>query len=171
MAIDCLGYGGSSKPTDPKLYTLRGMADDVIEILDNKGVVEVIPIGHDWGSPIAQRIYNYHPERVQGLATVGYPYHPGSGLPFDLDETLQHSFDLYGYGFCWYFKLFAADDGAEILNSTSKACGVFVMQEAPPSGSRRSAKKTAFETSCSAINVCLFNHMQTEGRKTPSSRA
>lgn len=117
IALDCLGYGGSSKPRDPGYYILRDMAEDVIEILNKEGVGKVIALGHDWGVPLGQRVYNYHPERVKGLVTVGFPYHPGPGLPFDLDSTLQKSIERFGYGLYWHFKLLSANDGAEILNT------------------------------------------------------
>lgn len=45
---DLLGYGGTDKPTDAKLYGLKGMAGDVKEILEKEHVDSVVVVGHDW---------------------------------------------------------------------------------------------------------------------------
>lgn len=46
---DLLGYGGTSKPTDPKDYEIKGMTDDVMEIFKMEGIEsKIIPMGHDW---------------------------------------------------------------------------------------------------------------------------
>ena len=46
---DLLGYGGTSKPTDPASYEIKGMVQDVTEICKAEGVEEsILPIGHDW---------------------------------------------------------------------------------------------------------------------------
>lgn len=49
---DMLGYGGTDKPTDAKLYGGNGLARDIIDIMDKEKVgVEGKPataIGHDW---------------------------------------------------------------------------------------------------------------------------
>lgn len=49
IAPDLLGYGGSSKPLDVGVYTGKGMAGDVYELLKSEGVVEgVFGVAHDW---------------------------------------------------------------------------------------------------------------------------
>lgn len=47
---DLLGYGGSSKPTDPKEFEISAMVSDVMEIVKAEGVDQqgIIPMGHDW---------------------------------------------------------------------------------------------------------------------------
>ena len=51
LLVDLLGFGGSSKPTDPPNYNYKQQADSIAQILDEEGVgSNVIPIGHDWGS-------------------------------------------------------------------------------------------------------------------------
>jgi soluble epoxide hydrolase / lipid-phosphate phosphatase len=115
IAIDCLGYGGTDKPTDYKLYDFQKMIGDFVEILDKESVDKVISVGHDWGALPAQRLYNFHPERVLGVITVSVAYFP-PGPPFDLDQNLEATKQLFGYGTYWYWKLFTADDGPNILN-------------------------------------------------------
>lgn len=55
---DLLGYGGTSKPTDPKAYAYNLMTKDILEILDVEGVSKVISLGHDHGVGSASRFYN-----------------------------------------------------------------------------------------------------------------
>lgn len=46
---DLLGYGGTSKPTNPKDYQIKGMTDDVMEIFKAENITSpIIPMGHDW---------------------------------------------------------------------------------------------------------------------------
>ncbi len=45
---DMLGYGGTDKPTDPALYVLSLMSDDLIDILNAEKLDRVVAIGHDW---------------------------------------------------------------------------------------------------------------------------
>jgi soluble epoxide hydrolase/lipid-phosphate phosphatase len=47
VAIDDLGYGGSSKPTDNASYAVNLMTNDLCEILDAEKLDQVIPLGHD----------------------------------------------------------------------------------------------------------------------------
>lgn len=116
IAPDLLGYGGTSKPTDPAAYTLGGMTADVVELLDAEGADMVVSLGHDWGSRIAQMLYNLHPDRVQGLVMVNVAYTGAPGGPMDLDAMIEQSERAFGYGAGWYWKLFTADDGAILLN-------------------------------------------------------
>ncbi|KAJ7179723.1 Alpha/Beta hydrolase protein [Mycena filopes] len=51
---DLLGYGGTDKPTDPKLYLGSGHAHDIVDILDAESVQQVIAIGHNCGDPISR---------------------------------------------------------------------------------------------------------------------
>lgn len=48
IAVDCLGFNGTSKPTDKESYSWQKIADDFKEILDKEGIDKVIPLGHDW---------------------------------------------------------------------------------------------------------------------------
>ena len=74
IAVDDLGYARSSKQTDAMAYALNVMADDLCEILDAEKLDHVISLGHDWGSVLAQRLYNFHPDRVQGLVVMNVAY-------------------------------------------------------------------------------------------------
>ena len=45
---DMLGYGGTSKPTDPAEYVTSKMSRDLVDLLDNDGVEKAIAVGFDW---------------------------------------------------------------------------------------------------------------------------
>ena len=48
IAPDLLGYGGTSKPTDPSYHRPSLVTKDLVELLDNEKVDKVVVIGHDW---------------------------------------------------------------------------------------------------------------------------
>jgi pimeloyl-ACP methyl ester carboxylesterase len=116
IALDCLGYGETSKPLDTEAYSFLSMTNDVIEILDAESLATVISLGHDWGSTFAQRIYNLHAERVLGLVMVNVAYIPPSEKPFDVKAAIAATQELFGYGTFWYWELFGSDNGPRILN-------------------------------------------------------
>ncbi|KAH7193997.1 Alpha/Beta hydrolase protein [Fusarium flagelliforme] len=97
VALDCLGYAGTSKPTDLEAYAWQHMTADAIEILDAEKVGKVISLGHDWGSAMCQRLYNFYPDRVIGLVMINVAYMPPGGT-FDLEATNKATKEKYGYG-------------------------------------------------------------------------
>ena len=98
VALDCLGYGGTSKPTDYKAYNFQHMSKDAIDILDHEGIEKVVSLGHDWGCVSAQRLYNFHADRVIGLVMLNVSYLAPSPEPFDLDKTIELTTQFFGYG-------------------------------------------------------------------------
>lgn len=114
VALDCLGYGGTSKPTDLASYAWQHMTADAIEILDAEKLDKVISLGHDWGSAICQRLYNFHPNRVSGLVMINVPYIAPTGQ-FDLDTVNRVTREAFGAGIYEYWHFFTADDGAGIM--------------------------------------------------------
>lgn len=94
---DLLGYDGTSKPTDMHDYNSKGMTDDVYEIIDAEKFDKIIPVGHDWGSWMAQRLYVYRPERCVGIILLNVAYMPPSDTPFDLESTLNITEQAFGY--------------------------------------------------------------------------
>jgi len=114
---DCLGYGGTSKPTDPSLYAGGAMANDLIEILDSEDIDKVIPIGHDWGSMLAQRVYLFHPSRVLGLVMLSVYYNPpvrSTSLDVKaINQTLEQYFGAPLYA---YWELFTTPEGVQLFD-------------------------------------------------------
>ena len=48
IALDMLGYGGTSKPSDLKPYEGSTLASHCIRILDGEGVQKFVAVSHDW---------------------------------------------------------------------------------------------------------------------------
>ncbi|KAH7146929.1 Alpha/Beta hydrolase protein [Dactylonectria estremocensis] len=97
VALDCLGYGGTSKPTGLSSYAWQHMTADAVEILDAEKLTTVISAGHDWGSVMCQRLYNFYPSRVSGLIMVNVAYMPPTGQ-FDLNAVNKVTKEAYGFG-------------------------------------------------------------------------
>ncbi len=68
IRLDLRGHGDSDKPE--QTYTIRGLADDVRRLLDDRGVDRFIPIGHSMGGMIAQTLALAHPDRVERMVLV-----------------------------------------------------------------------------------------------------
>ena len=117
VAPDLLGYSGTSKPLDPAAFGWKLMAADLIEILDAEKIPKIIALGHDFGSTMAQSVYNLYPSRTIGLVMVNVTYKAPSDDDFDLDKVLAMTTKVFGYGLLWYWKFFSADDAAEKINA------------------------------------------------------
>lgn len=114
---DLLGHGGTSKPTDPSAYAYHLMVEDIIEILDVEGINFVIPLGHDHGSVLAQRIYNRIPERIAALIMLNVAYSPPAKAPFNLFATNAMTKQVFGYGCAEYFHFLTSPDAARLMEN------------------------------------------------------
>ncbi|KAI0886925.1 alpha/beta-hydrolase [Annulohypoxylon maeteangense] len=114
---DLLGYSGTSKPTDAAPYIYSGIVQDVVDILDAEGIGKVISVGHDFGSLVAQRLYNHHPERVEGLIllNVGYAL-PRDSLP-NLQEINDYLTKVLGYPIIAYQEFFVTDEAPVLMKA------------------------------------------------------
>ncbi|THV67247.1 alpha/beta-hydrolase [Aureobasidium pullulans] len=130
IAVDCLGYAGTSKPLDPALYAFEHMTKDLAEILDNEKIQKVVSLGHDWGCSFAQRFYNYHPDRVLGLVMINVAYNAPGDKAFDLDAANEMSKKLFGYATQPYWYLFSSEDGYKLLDEHLESC--FTVLHGPP---------------------------------------
>ncbi|KAJ5364629.1 Bifunctional epoxide hydrolase 2 [Penicillium cataractarum] len=130
VAPDCLGYGETSKPTDPKSYSWKELAADAIEILDAEQLSSVIATGHDWGSSVSQRLYNFHPSRVSGVITINVAYMPPIGH-FSLDAMNEMTRRQYGYGILEYWYFFTTEEGVQCMNQNLES--VYCMAYGDPS--------------------------------------
>jgi pimeloyl-ACP methyl ester carboxylesterase len=115
IAPDLLGYGGSSKPSDPRAYNSKDMSQDLIDILDNEGYRYAISVGHDWGSFIAARLTLWHPDRIVGLVLLNVAYR----LPaqFDIEKVNQVLTQSTGLPRLAYQQFFTSPQGRDLIES------------------------------------------------------
>ncbi|KIP01958.1 hypothetical protein PHLGIDRAFT_122890 [Phlebiopsis gigantea 11061_1 CR5-6] len=85
---DMLGYGGTDKPTDPAVYILSAISQDIVSILDAEKIEKVVAIGHDCDSPLRD---------------------------FDFDAVLARQKQKYGYELYGYWPFFNRDDANQII--------------------------------------------------------
>ncbi|KAH8848402.1 hypothetical protein MCOR02_009387 [Pyricularia oryzae] len=116
---DKLGYGGSSKPTDPAAYAFPAMADELAEILDAEGVTQqVVVVGHDWGSFLAQNFFWFHRARVVGLAMVSVAYMPPDPTgKRDMAASAALFERTFGYSQFAYWDLLTAPDAPALMRA------------------------------------------------------
>ncbi|KAL6869987.1 hypothetical protein ACO1O0_001322 [Amphichorda felina] len=120
VALDCLGYGGSSKPIKPEAYAWPLQAADVIQILDYEDLSTVISVGHDWGSCLCQRLYNLYPSRVVGLVMANVAYIPPTG-DFDLDTVNRVTREIFGNASYEYWHFYNSADAAGLMDKVPES--------------------------------------------------
>jgi hypothetical protein len=76
IAPDMRGYGGSSAPADPTLYTPFQTVGDLVGLLDALQVPEAIIVGHDWGANVAWNAAMMRPDRFKAVFCLAVPYSP-----------------------------------------------------------------------------------------------
>lgn len=73
IALDARGFGGSTKYSDPARYG-AAMLDDVLLLMDNRGVGRAHVIGYSMGALMAANLAARHPDRVLSVTLLGVPY-------------------------------------------------------------------------------------------------
>ncbi|KAF5551568.1 epoxide hydrolase [Fusarium phyllophilum] len=120
VALDLLGYGESSKPTDVNAYRLKPMGDEVIELLDNLNLKTIVGIGHDFGATLLSRMAAYHPSRWDALVFLAVGP-PKLGTPFDVDMINTMTKQFLGYEMLGYIPWLADFTSQEILEKNAEA--------------------------------------------------
>lgn len=82
VAIDCLGYGESDRPTDMRYYDANAVQAQLLAVIDDFEAEKVVVVGQDFGAQYAWNLAVRAPERVQAVAaTVPYDFDlAGRGL-------------------------------------------------------------------------------------------
>src|SRR5918911_1000934 len=73
VCADLRGYGASGKPPsrpDHAPYAKRGMAGDMVRMMEAQGFPRFSVAGHDRGARVAYRMALDHPERIARLALL-----------------------------------------------------------------------------------------------------
>ncbi|KAK0451001.1 Alpha/Beta hydrolase protein [Armillaria borealis] len=127
---DMLGYGGTSKPTDPADYRSSLITKDIVEIIDAENAARVVAIGHDWfvvlwsrdlakafflrGSKVSSRLANYYHDRfiAYGFLAVGYVV---PRFENNYEQFLALSKKTFGYEIFGYWSFFSSPGADKII--------------------------------------------------------
>ncbi|KAI8162878.1 Bifunctional epoxide hydrolase 2 [Colletotrichum sp. SAR 10_70] len=129
LAPDLLGYGGTSKPDDPKEYVWRAMSAHIAAILDAEDLTTVVGVGHDLGSWFLSRLYHFYPSRFTGLVFMDVGYAP-PGQKFDVELINRMTKEMTGEERFRYWDLFTDDEGVSLMNQNVKSV-VSLMHASP----------------------------------------
>ncbi|RGP61240.1 epoxide hydrolase [Fusarium longipes] len=120
VALDMLGYGGSSKPDDVDQYRLKPMSDEVVELLNHLELDTVVGVGHDFGATLLSRISAYYPSRWESLVFLAIGP-PPLGTPFDVDLINRMTKQMLGYEMLGYIPWLADSNSQTILEKNAEA--------------------------------------------------
>lgn len=77
FAPDQLGYSPGARPAEVEAYSMQGLAQVTVDLLDALALPRVDVVGHDWGANVAWTLAAWHPDRVRSLTAVSVP-HPAA---------------------------------------------------------------------------------------------
>jgi pimeloyl-ACP methyl ester carboxylesterase len=76
IAPDMRGYGRSSAPLDPSVYTPLQTVGDLVGLLDALAIPTAVLVGHDWGATHAWQAALMRPDRFKAVFCLSVPYVP-----------------------------------------------------------------------------------------------
>jgi len=76
IAPDMRGYGRSSAPAEPTLYTPLHTAGDLVGLLDALNIPSAVLVGHDWGATHVWNAALMRPDRFKAVFCLSVPYVP-----------------------------------------------------------------------------------------------
>ena len=95
VALDMRGYGRSSKPDDPALYTVFYCVGDLIGVLDELQIETATVVGHDFGAAISWSAAMMRPDRFDAVFCLSVPpLLPGGPSMLERLEAAAHT-DFY----------------------------------------------------------------------------
>ena len=80
LSPDQRGFGLTGGPEDPSQYDLQYFCDDLIGMLDAKGIEKAVFCGHDWGGAVVWSMGRLYPDRCAGIIGLN----TGARRPADL---------------------------------------------------------------------------------------
>ena len=97
VALDMRGYGQSSAPPDPLLYTPFYTVGDLVGLLDSLGIDVVTVVGHDFGASVAWNAAMMRPDRFPAVFCLSVPFiSPGApSFLHTLREAGRHDFYMF----------------------------------------------------------------------------
>ena len=147
LVPDCLGYGGTSKPTNYEAYRWKLIAQDLVDVLDAEHLNIVVGIGHDWcalrlvsgadtlltpasvidrGSALLSTLMHHHEGRFCGFAWIALSYLPPVTTEFVVDQAIAAFKEKTGSDCIGYQKFFTEPDAPELslkrVSDTGRSC-------------------------------------------------
>jgi pimeloyl-ACP methyl ester carboxylesterase len=96
IAPDMRGYGLSSAPADPDVYTPLHTAGDLVGLLDALKIPSAVLVGHDWGATHAWNASLMRPDRFKAVFCLSVPYVPrGDVSVFEKMRESGHQDNFY----------------------------------------------------------------------------
>ena len=92
VAYDARGHGESEPAPLPQEYEYSDLADDLLDVLDERGIDRAVLAGASMGAHTLLRTALDHPERVAGLVVITPAYEPDNHEPvgrFDRWDALS----------------------------------------------------------------------------------
>jgi len=99
---DLIGFGKSSRTTDPELLWTTHQAQAIRALLQQSGVRSCCVVGHDYGGPVSAALYQQAPELFSHLMLLSTNLFGDTPIPFPLSGIL-----LPGIGSMWARMLFS----------------------------------------------------------------
>lgn len=115
LVPDLLGYGGTSKPISQNEYRAKGIAAEMIEILEHEELQRVHAVSHDMGSILLSRLANYFPDRLLSTTFLVVPYSK-PGERFNLEAVNNMTKQLLGKERFGYIDFFVTESAGAILD-------------------------------------------------------
>ena len=86
MAYDARAHGRSDAAPDPRDYGYERLADDLLAVLDDRGIDRAVLAGASMGAHTLVRFALTHPDRVAGLVIMTPAYDPEDRRPGAMDR-------------------------------------------------------------------------------------
>ena len=102
IAPDQRGYGLTGGPDDPALYGIDYFCDDLVGLLDARGIDKAVFVGHDWGGAVVWAMPRLHPDRCLGIIGLN----TSAGRPADLPPVQDSEPSLIIQTPNYYFNTF-----------------------------------------------------------------
>lgn len=77
LAPDQRGYSPGARPPGRRAYRLTLLVDDVVALLDDRGLERAHVVGHDWGGVVAWGLAGRRPDRLHTVTVLSTP-HPAA---------------------------------------------------------------------------------------------
>lgn len=81
IAPDMRGYGLTGGPDDPMQYDMQIFCDDLVGVMDAKGIDRAVFCGHDWGGAVVWAMARLYPQRCLGIIGLNTAAGRPAGLP------------------------------------------------------------------------------------------